>query len=193
MPERLPPSRRPYLRLVGPDASPSPTQPLFVENSPVPTVNLSTSNDLTFTFRGHTVPTVEALCAELHARRAAGESLNGTHDPGTTHYGRPYILVTGEAQLAGSVRDEEVMFRHPWDHTVWSLLEAAETARSYRGAVFVEQSILLASDDMDDDTPEEDGCIPLDTGFTVMVADFLDPQLRAEIDAAEASARVSRG
>jgi len=147
----------------------------------MPTVNLSTDTNLTATFRGLTVPTVEALCAELHARRAAGESLNGTYDAGTTHYGRPYVLIT--SHLEENYEDEIVVQRLPWDHTVWSLLEAAETAKAGNGAVYVEQAVLLASDNIDEDASEEDGCLYLDEGFSVMVADFMPAPARARLDA----------
>jgi len=172
------PPRRPSLRLV--TSSDTPPQPLFMENNPVPTVNLSTDTNLTFTFRGITVPTVDALCAELHARRAAGESLNGTFDAGTTHYGRPYVMIT--SHLDENYEDEVVVQRMPWDHTVWSLLEAAEVAKGFNGAVYVEQSVLLASDDIDEDASEEDGCLYLDEGFSVMVADFMPAAARARLD-----------
>ena len=162
-------------------SSETPPPPLFVENDLMPTVNLSTDTNLTATFRGLTVPTVEALCAELHARRAAGESLNGTYDAGTTHYGRPYVLIT--SHLEENYEDEIVVQRLPWDHTVWSLLEAAETAKAFNGAVYVEQAVLLASDDIDEDASEEDGCLYLDEGFSVMVADFMPAPARARLDA----------
>jgi hypothetical protein len=170
---------RPYLRLVTETQPPS-GSPLFVENSTMPTLNLSTDTHLTFTFRGLTVPTVEALCAELHARRAAGESLNGTYDLGTTHYGRPYVVIT--SHFTDGFEDEEIVQRFSWDHTVWSLLEAAEAAKTFNGAVYIDQSVLLSTD-VEDGMPDEDGCVPLDEGFSVMVADFMPADSRARFDA----------
>jgi hypothetical protein len=174
---------RPYLRLVTEPQPPS-GSPLFVENTTMPTVSLSTDTQLTFTFRGLTVPTVEALCAELHAHRIAGEVGNphiATFDPENMHYGRPHLVLTAYYEGVG-FEDEEVLVTYPWDHTVWSLLEAAETARNHRGAVYVEQDVYGPMDGRDEETIEEG--VHLDEGFRVMVADFLPPALRASLDKA---------
>lgn len=181
------------IRLLTPDHPP--TSSPFVENAPMPKVTLSTDTNLTFTWRGLTVPTVEALCAELAVRRAAGEKLNAgdiPFDHKEFYYARPLILVTGLVDVVdkrGNVVnvDESVLCKHPWDHTVWSLLEAAETARAHRGAVYVTQDVHTASFGGEEpDELEEDGGLYVDDGMEVMVADFVPPPLRAGGPAARA-------
>ena len=177
-----PRTARAHLRLVGPSDGASPVlYTPFVENDLVmPTVNLSTDTPLTFTFRGLTVPTVEALCAELATRRAAGEHTNPKifdFDPTEFHYGAPKIVVTGIVPVFNKDKvvnaDESVMLTRPWDHTVWSLLEAAEIARHYEGAVYVSQDVhapALGGEDADE--VEEDGSLWVDEGFEVLAADY---------------------
>ena len=174
------------IRLLTPDHPP--TSSPFVENAPMPKVTLSTDTNLTFTWRGLTVPTVEALCAELAVRRAAGEKLNAgdiPFDHKEFYYARPLILVTALVDVVdkhGHVVnvDESVLCKHPWDHTVWSLLEAAETARAHRGAVYVTQDVHTAAFGGEEpDELEEDGGLYVDDGMEVMVADFVPAPLRA--------------
>ena len=146
----------------------------------MPTVNLSTDTPMTFTFRGITVPTVEALCAELFTRRAAGEHTNPhifDFDPTEQHYGAPRIVVTGTVPVEHNGRivnaDESVIIDVAWDHTVWSLLEAAEIAKPYEGAVYVKQDVHApAVGGEEEEEVEEDGTMWLDEGFEVLVADF---------------------
>jgi hypothetical protein len=61
-------------------------------------------------------------------------------------------------------------------------LEAAEAAKTFNGAVYIDQSVLLITD-VEDGMPDEDGCVPLDEGFSVMVADFMPADSRARFDA----------
>jgi hypothetical protein len=179
---------RAHLRLVVPaDDGPPPTADPFVENAPMPTVNLSTDTPMTFTFRGLTVPTVEALCAELFTRRAAGEHTNPqifAFDPTEMHYGPPRILVTGTVPVdnRGEIvnAEESVIIQTPWDHTVWSLLEAAEIAKHYEGAVYITQDIRVPSFGGDEDEVEDDGTTWVDEGFEVMVADHRPPYVQDE-------------
>lgn len=172
---------RASLRLVVPVDDPAPTADPFVENDTMPTINLSTDTPMTFTFRGTTVPTVEALCAELSARRAAGDHANPeafTVAPAEHHYGRPKVVITGTMAVAGRDgrivnADESVVATFTWDHTVWSLIEAAEIARGYEGAVYVGQDVHVATGGGEDDEEvEEDGTLWVDEGFEVQVADF---------------------
>ena len=174
------------IRLLTPDHPP--TSSPFVENAPMPKVTLSTDTNLTFTWRGLTVPTVEALCAELAVRRAAGEKLNAgdiPFDHTEFYYARPLVLVTGLVDVIdkhGNVVnvDESVLCKHPWDHTVWSLLEAAETARAHRGAVYVTQDVHTAAFGGEEpDELEDDGGLYVDDGMEVMIADFVPAPLRA--------------
>ena len=174
------------IRLLTPDHPPT-SSPL-VENATMPKVTLSTDTNLTFTWRGLTVPTVEALCAELAVRRAAGEKLNAgdiPFDHKEFYYARPLVLVTGLVDVIdkhGNVVnvDESVLCKHPWDHTVWSLLEAAETARAHRGAVYVTQDVHTAAFGGEEpDELEDDGGLYVDDGMEVMIADFVPAPLRA--------------
>jgi hypothetical protein len=174
------------IRLLTPDHPP--TSSPFVENDPMPKVTLSTDTNLTFTWRGLTVPTVEALCAELAVRRAAGEKLNSgdiPFDHKEFYYARPLVLITGLVDVVdkrGNVInvDESVLCKFPWDHTVWSLLEAAETARAHRGAVYVTQDVHTAAFGGEDaDELADDGGLYVDDGMEVMVADFVPAPLRA--------------
>jgi hypothetical protein len=154
----------------------------------MPTVNLSTDTPMTFTFRGLTVPTVEALCAELFTRRAAGEHTNPkifTFDPTEMHYGAPRILVTGTVPVENKGKivnaDESVILQTPWDHTVWSLLEAAEIAKHYEGAVYVTQDVRVPSlGGEDEEEVEDDGTTWVDEGFEVLVADHRPPYVQDE-------------
>ena len=154
----------------------------------MPKVTLSTDTNLTFTWRGLTVPTVEALCAELAVRRDAGEKANADdipYDPKEFYYARPLIVITGLVDVVdkrGEVVnvDESVLCKHPWDHTVWSLLEAAETARAHRGAVYVSQDVHTAAFGGEEpEDLEDDGGIYVDDGTEVLVADFVPAPLRA--------------
>jgi len=155
----------------------------------MPKVTLSTDTNLTFTWRGLTVPTVEALCAELAVRRDAGEKANADdipYDPKEFYYARPVIVITGLVEVvdedSGEVVsvDESVLCKHPWDHTVWSLLEAAETARAHRGAVYVAQDVHTAGFGEEEDADlEDDGGLYVDDGIEVLVADYVPAPLRA--------------
>ena len=180
---------RAHLRLVVPVDDPAPTANPFVENDPaMPTVNLSTDTPMTFAFRGITVPTVEALCAELSARRAAGEHANPEvfdYDPTEMHYGRPQVLITGTFPVEHRGRvvnaDEATAASYTWDHTVWSLIEAAEIARGYEGAVYVTQAVHTTTSGAEDaEEVESDETIWVDEGFEVLVADFRPAYMRDE-------------
>ena len=153
----------------------------------MPTVNLSTDTPMTFTFRGITVPTVEALCAELSARRAAGEHANTDtfdFDPTEFHYGQPKIVITGTVPVENRGRivnaDESVMASYAWDHTVWSLIEAAEVARGYEGAVYVSQDVHAPALDVEADEVEEDGSLWVDEGFELLACDYRPDYVREE-------------
>ena len=153
----------------------------------MPTVNLSTDTPMTFTFRGITVPTVEALCAELSSRRATGEHANPdafAFDPTEFHYAQPKIVITGTVPVENRGRivnaEEGVMASYPWDHTVWSLIEAAEVARGYEGAVYVSQDVHAPVLDGDTDEVEEDGSMWVDEGFELLACDYRPDYIRED-------------
>jgi hypothetical protein len=162
-------------------------RPIFVENDTVPTVNLSTDKNLTFTWRGLTVPTVEALCAELAARRGAHEQANPVEewDDSFLSYGRPMLVITALSVDEDEGASEEVAKTYPWDYTVWSLLAAAEQARGFEGRVFVQQDVVTHIVDEEQDEVQEDGSVWLDGGFRVLCADFFPAELRETLDAEE--------
>lgn len=177
--------KRPSLRLV---TAPSTPTSFLVENPAMPNVRTSSSTNLTFTSRGLTVPTVEALVAELAVRREARERANPDSfewDDRVFVYSRPKVVITAHAAMEDDngeeYHDELVAKSYPWDHTVWSLLEAAEDARALSGRVYVEQDVTTYVVDKGDEV-EDDGTVWLDEGFQVLVADFLPPEARAEID-----------
>ena len=63
---------------------------------------------------------------------------------------------------------------------MWSLLEAAETARAHRGAVYVTQDVHTAAFGGEEpDELEDDGGLYVDDGMEVMIADFVPAPLRA--------------
>ena len=163
------------------------SQPIFVENDTVPTINLSTDKNLTFTWRGLTVPTVEALCAELAARRTAREQANPVEewDDSFLSYGRPMLVITAMSVDEDEGVGEAVAKTYPWDHTVWSLLEAAEQARGFDGRVFVQQDVVTHVVDEEEDEVQEDGSVWLDGGFRVLCADFVPKELREALEADE--------
>jgi hypothetical protein len=154
----------------------------------MPPIRTSSDTSLTFTSRGITVPTVEALVAELAVRRDAREHANEDAfewDDRVFVYSRPTVVITAHAETetddGETFHDELVAKSYPWDHTVWSLLEAAEDARALGGRVYVEQDVTTYVVDKGDEV-EEDGTVWVDEGFQVLVADFLPPEARAEID-----------
>jgi hypothetical protein len=183
---------------------PNPKKPLFVENeaapeptpgdSNMPTIALASDKQMTHTWRGITVPTVEALCAELAVRREATERTNPDAfpwDPTAFTYSRPKVVITSLGVALddddNEVDTEEVAKAFPWDHTVWSLLEAAEQARALKGRVYVQQEVVTHFVDDGDDVDDE-GCVALDEGFRVLCADFLPDDARAYIHGADAEA-----
>jgi hypothetical protein len=163
------------------------SKPIFVENDTVPTVNLSSDKNLTFTWRGLTVPTVEALCAELAVRRDAREQANPVEewDDAFLSYGRPMLVITSMSVDEDDGVGEEVAKTYPWDHTVWSLLEAAEQARGFDGRVFIQQDVVTHVVDEEEDDVQEDGTVWLDGGFRVLCADFIPAELREALDTEE--------
>lgn len=191
------PGARPNLYLL-----PNPNKPLFVLNETasepthgepdMPSIALSSDKAMTYTWRGLTVPTVEALCAELAVRRAATERTNPDAfpwDETAFSYSRPKVVIT---MLTAALNDEDeevddevVAKTFPWDHTVWSLLEAAEQAKAFGGRVYVAQDVVTHFVDEGDDV-DEDGCVVLDDGFRVLCADFLPDDARAAIHGADA-------
>lgn len=193
------PGARPNLYLL-----PNPNKPLFVENeaapeptpgeADMPSITLASDKTMTFTWRGLTVPTVEALCAELAVRRAATERVNPDAfpwDAGAFTYSRPKVVITAWSFTLNDedeeVDDEVVAKTFAWDHTVWSLLEAAEQAKAFGGRVYVAQDVVTHFVDDGDDV-DEDGCVVLDDGFRVLCSDFLSDEARAAIHGAEADA-----
>jgi hypothetical protein len=155
-------------------------------------ITLSSDKNMTFVWRGLTVPTVEALCAELAVRREAVERANPTAfawDATAFSYSRPKVVITSLSAALNDedeeVDDEVVAKSFPWDHTVWSLLEAAEQARAFSGRVYIQQDVVTHFVDEGDDV-DEDGCVPLDDGFRVLCCDFLPDEAREALHGADA-------
>ena len=182
---------RPTIRLLTDDTVTDP----FQENSPMPTVQ-TTAPNLTFTTRGITVPTVEALVAELALHRDARDHADEEMewDDEVMFYGRPKIRITAviEDDEDGQLEYVEVpISTFAWDHTVWSLVAAAEVARGFKGRVHVVQDVLTFVPDEEEESEEdedntEDGAYLADIGFDVLIADYLTEEARAFIEGDEA-------
>ena len=182
---------------------PNPNKPIFVENetaseptgdTPMPHVTLSSDKQMTFVWRGITVPTVEALCAELAVRRTATERVNPDAFPWDAtafSYSRPKVVITAWSMALNDedeeVDDEVVAKTFAWDHTVWSLLEAAEQAKAFGGRVSVAQDVVTHFVD-DGDEVDEEGCVLLSDGFRVLCSDSLSDEARVAIHGADADA-----
>lgn len=158
----------------------------------MPTVQ-SNSPNLTFTSRGLTVPTVEALVAELSLHREARETQDSEleWDDELFFYSRPHVVIS---TVISADDDEEegdqeyaeiIAATFPWDHTTWSLIEAAEIARSLNGRVHVRQDVSTFLVSEEEDEVEDDGTVFVADGFQVLVADFVSDEARPFIDADE--------
>jgi hypothetical protein len=177
---------RPTIRLLTDDTVTNP----FQEN-PMPTVQ-SNSPNLTFTSRGLTVPTVEALVAELALHREARETEDAEleWDAELFFYSRPQVVISTVISADEEEGEQEygeiIAATFPWDHTTWSLIEAAEIARSLNGRVHVRQEVVtfLVSEDEEEEV-EDDGTVFVADGFQVLIADFVSDEARPFIEGDE--------
>lgn len=112
------------------------------------------------------IPCVEVICLRMQKERESEVDIK--------FFGPAYIKVTHMVEVWSQGKcvnkgDEAVLTTLRWDHTDWSLLEAADMSKRGEGKVYVGQEVYDVGEDEDEQPLDPPGMFWVGEGFELEV------------------------